>query len=123
MTTWYRSSADGLAWSAPTLALAPRGGGWDARGTRLTSVIPGTPWTAFYDGRAGSAENWYERTAGATGAGPAAFTPSTDPTPVGRTLRYLSIATLPGGYRVYWEASRADGANELRTVFVPLPRP
>jgi hypothetical protein len=121
MSTWYSSSADGLAWSAPVLALAPRGDGWDARGTRLTSVIAGASWTAFYDGRASAAENWYERTAGATGTGPASFTPSTGPTPVGRTLRYLSIATLTTGYRVYWEASRADGANELRTTFVPLP--
>ena len=119
MTTWYATSEDGLAWSDLTLALTPRGQGWDARGTRLTSVVAGSPWTAFYDGRASAAENWYERTAGAVGEGPHAFAPVTGPTPIGRTRRYLSIATLPDGYRLYWETSRADGANELRTTFVP----
>lgn len=121
MTSWYLTSADGLRWSNPVIALAPPGGGWDARGTRITSVLPGEPWTAFYDGRADAAENWYERTAGAEGA-PDAFVPVTGPTPAG-TRRYLSIARVPDGVRLYWEAARPDGANELRTAFLPDPAP
>ena len=117
MTSAYFSSPDGLHWSDPVTALAPRGDGWDARGTRITSVLPGEPWTAFYDGRASAAENWYERTAGAEGL-PDAFVPVTGPTPPG-TLRYLSIARAEGGVRLYWEAARPDGANELRTTFLP----
>ncbi len=119
MTSAYFASTDGLTWSAPVTALAPEADGWDRRGRRLTSVVPGEPWTAFYDGRASAAENWYERTAGAEGAAPDAFLPVTGPTPAGRTLRYLSIATVPGGHRLYWEASRPDGANELRTALLP----
>jgi hypothetical protein len=118
MTSCYFSSSDGLTWSAPVTALAPTTDGWDRRGRRITSVVAGRPWTAFYDGRASAAENWYERTAGAVGPGPEAFEPVTGPTPLGRTLRYLSIATLPDGYRLYWESGREDGANELRTALL-----
>lgn len=116
MTSAFFRSADGLHWSDPVTALAPRGGGWDARGTRLTSVLAGDPWTAFYDGRASAAENWYERTAAAEGSRDA-FVPVTGPTPPG-TRRYLSVARVPGGLRLYWEAARPDGANDLRTAFL-----
>ena len=119
MTTCYFASDDGLAWSPPVTALAPRSGGWDARGTRITSVLAGEVWTAFYDGRASAAENWYERTAGAEGGAPDAFLPVTGPTPAGRTLRYLSVARTADGLRLYWEADRPDGANELRTALLP----
>ena len=117
MTSCFLSSPDGLTWSDPVTALAPRGGGWDARGTRLSSVLTGEVRTAFYDGRASAAENWYERTAAAEGTQDA-FVPVTGPTPPGRTLRYLSVARVPGGLRLYWEASREDGANDLRTLLL-----
>ena len=38
----------------------------------------------------------------------------------GRTLRYVTIARTADGLRVYFEAEREDGANDLRTVFVPF---
>lgn len=122
MTSWYAMSADGLAWDLKGAALTPTPGTWDERGTRITSVleIEGRC-TAFYDGRASSAENWRERSAMALGDDPGAFTAASDPTPAGHTARYLSIAQLPAGYRVYWEASRPDGANDLRTAYVPRP--
>jgi hypothetical protein len=37
----------------------------------------------------------------------------------GHTLRYVTLAQVPDGVRVYFEAQRPDGANDLRTVFVP----
>jgi hypothetical protein len=122
MTTWYASSPDGLDWTMQGQALGPTAGSWDARGTRITSVLElDGAHTAFYDGRASAAENWYERTGYALGSAPGLFTPAGGPTPAGHTARYLSVAQPPGGYRFYWEAARADGANELRTAYVPRP--
>ncbi len=122
MTSWYATSADGLRWDLQGEALAPTPGSWDERGARITSVLEiGGRCTAFYDGRASAVENWRERTAVAYGCGPDRFTATSDPTPPGHTARYLSVATRPDGYRLYWEASRPDGANDLRTAYVPRP--
>ena len=66
-------------------------------------------------------ENWHERTGVAVGADPSSFVATGGPTPEGQTARYLSIASLPEGYQLYWEASRVDGAHELRTAYVPRP--
>jgi hypothetical protein len=40
MSTAYATSADGLEWTWRGMALGPRPGGWDARGARLTAVLP-----------------------------------------------------------------------------------
>jgi hypothetical protein len=120
MTSVHLTSDDGLIWTEHGTALAPTPDTWDARGARITSVLrDGEGWLAFYDGRASAAENWYERTGFATGSSPSSFTAAGGPTPAGQTLRYLSVADIGDGYRVYWEASRPDGANDLRTAYVP----
>ena len=93
---------------------------------RFTSVVPvDGGLVASYDGRASADENWEERTGVARGSRTAdgrygAFTadgtePLSSPhAPFG--LRYLSVVALPGqAYRLYYEATRADGAHELRT--------
>jgi hypothetical protein len=130
MTSWYATSTDGLTWTFDGQALGPTSGTWDARGARITSVLASDgagngadsgAWTAFYDGRASAADNWYERTGVAVGDTPGHFTATGAHTPRGRTARYLSVVQLPDGVRVYWEASRTDGANELRTEYVPRP--
>ncbi|WP_304044492.1 hypothetical protein [Jatrophihabitans endophyticus] len=122
MTSVYLTSDDGLSWTQVGTALAPTAGSWDSRGARITSVIrSGADWVAFYDGRASAAENWFERTGVAIGTGPDSFTATAGPTPAGETVRYVSFAESLTGTRVYWEASRADGANELRTAKVPRP--
>ena len=125
MTTWYATSGDGTDWQCADTARPSRWClcGWDARGTRIASVLGVYGgWLAFYDGRASAQENWHERTGVAFGAGPLSVPWPTDPpTPPGQTARYLSLAELPDGYRLYWEASRVDGAHDLRTAYVPRP--
>ncbi|GAA2807777.1 hypothetical protein [Nonomuraea dietziae] len=49
MTTAYATSQDGLRWQWFGTVLTGRPGSWDARGARLTSVLPDG--RACYDGR------------------------------------------------------------------------
>jgi len=121
MSTRYATSADGIDWTWQGVALAPTPGTWDARGVRISAVLPvAGGLLAAYDGRATAEENWEERTGTATASlGPdglvGPFTPATEPpaqspfAPHG--LRYLT-ATAD---RIYYEGTRADGAHELRT--------
>ena len=125
MWTSHAVSPDGLEWRWEGIALRPRASGWDARGTRVTAVWRrGGAWMALYDGRASAAENFEERTGLATGTSPVALT-ATGEGPVaasphgGGGLRYVSLVPLAfGGYRLYYEATREDGAHELRTELV-----
>jgi hypothetical protein len=158
MWSAYARSADGLVWSEPVPVLRPDGEGWDARGTRVTAVLPGGPLpggplpggplpggplpggnlarpglVAYYDGRPDAAQNWYEQTGLAVAAAPGdaagdAAAPLTAlgdrplaGSPVGTgALRYLCVVPLPGGgYQLFYEASRADGAHDLVTQRVP----
>jgi sucrose-6-phosphate hydrolase SacC (GH32 family) len=126
MTTWYATSPDGVQWTWRGTVLAGRPGEWDARGVRVSSVVvDGDQITAFYDGRATAGENWEERTGIARGArradGSFGELTALDAEPIGSPhapngLRYLSLVTLPDGRRrIYYEATRADGAHDLRT--------
>ena len=123
MTTEHATSADGVTWRWRGTALAGTAGSWDARGVRFAAVVldGSRPW-ALYDGRATAEENWEERTGLAVGDGNVGFTAvghapllhSPHP-PFG--LRYADVVALPGGgARWFYEATRADGAHELRTV-------
>lgn len=125
MTTEYATSPDGVHWTWRGTALAPRPGEWDARGVRVSSVrVVGDEITVAYDGRATAGENWEERTGVARGKRQADGTfgelaavdgPIGSPYPP-HGLRYLSLVTLPDGRdRLYYEATRADGAHDLRT--------
>lgn len=113
MSTVYTTSDDGVHWRQPDTVLAARPGQWDARGARLTCVLPDG--RACYDGRATAEENWFERTGLAVPTGDGAHLRALDEGPVA-DVRYLDVLPLPaGGYRIYYEARRADGAHELRT--------
>jgi hypothetical protein len=113
MTTGYATSADGLAWEWHGTVLAGRPGAWDARGARVTSVLPDG--RVSYDGRATKEENWSERTGLARdGVRPGALDADGD-APVA-SVRYLEVVSLPaGGYRIYYEAPLPDESHELRT--------
>jgi hypothetical protein len=129
MTTEHYTSPDGLEWTHAGGALCPRSGRWDARGVRVSAVfrVDGR-WAMTYDGRATAEENWEERTGLAYATGTDGVFSAYGHTPVaesphaGRGLRYLTVVELPeGGYRLYYEATRADGAHELRTELL-LPQ-
>jgi hypothetical protein len=125
MTTEHATSPDGVDWTWHGTALAGRAGAWDARGVRFaTVVLDGSDTWALYDGRATAEENFEERTGlavaadgGFTAVGDAPLLQSPHP-PHG--LRYADVVALPGGgARWFYEATRPDGAHELRTVLLP----
>jgi hypothetical protein len=126
MTTEHATSDDGVDWTWQGTALAGTPGSWDARGVRFTTVVlDGDRSWALYDGRASAAENWEERTGLARASGDGRFASSGDgpllqsPHPP-HGLRYADAVAVPGGgTRWYYEATRADGAHELRTVLLP----
>jgi hypothetical protein len=125
MTTEHATSHDGVVWTWRGTALTGTEGTWDARGVRFaTVVLDGSRTWALYDGRATAAENWEERTGlavahegGFTAVGREPILQSPHP-PFG--LRYADVVEMPGGAaRWFYEATRADGAHELRTVLYP----
>lgn len=106
MSSAYATSDDGLSWKWHGTVLAGRPGSWDARGARLTSVLPDG--RASYDGRATASENWFERT-GLVGA---RDEPVAD-------VRYLDVLPLgDGAFRIYYEARLPDESHELRTELI-----
>jgi hypothetical protein len=116
MTTAYATSTDGLEWDWHGTVLAPRPGTWDARGARVTAVLPDG--RAAYDGRATKEENWFERTGLARHTGQGRLEQAGDE-PVA-DVRYLDVLALPdGGYRIWYEARLPDESHELRTELIP----
>ncbi|MFI5935235.1 hypothetical protein [Actinoplanes sp. NPDC051494] len=130
MTTEYATSPDGIVWTWRGTALAGRPGRWDTRGVRVSSVgVEGDTILAAYDGRATAGENWEERTGVARGVrrpdGSFGVLTAEEGEPLGSPhapngLRYVSVVELPDGRtRLYYEATRADGAHDLRTEIAP----
>jgi len=117
MHTRFATSRDGLTWWwQGGVALTGRAGAWDARGARVTAVLPDG--RAAYDGRATAEENFSERTGLAVAAGGPGFLVPQGDAPVAG-VRYLDVVALGDrGYRLYYEAPLADGSHELRTAVV-----
>jgi hypothetical protein len=114
MNTAYATSTDGLEWDWHGTVLEGRPGMWDARGARLTSILPDG--RACYDGRATQEENWFERT-GLARLVDGSFVRDGDE-PVA-DVRYLDVLPLPdGGARIYYEARLPDETHELRTELI-----
>ncbi|PUA79758.1 hypothetical protein [Nocardioides currus] len=117
MTTRRLTSGDGLEWEDHGQVLAGREGQWDARGARVTAVLPGG--TVLYDGRPDAESNWFETTGVAHWDGEAltraAQPPISSPHSDG-AFRYATAVPLPDGrVRYYVEAARPDGAHDLVT--------
>jgi hypothetical protein len=115
MATAYATSAEGLTWDWRGTALEGRPGRWDARGARVTAVLPDG--RAAYDGRATKEENFFEKTGLARRAGNGRLVHAQDE-PASH-VRYLDVLPLPGGgYRLYYEAPLPDESHELRTDLI-----
>jgi hypothetical protein len=116
MSSAYATSNDGFAWEWHGTVLSGRPGMWDARGARLTSILPDG--RASFDGRASAEENWFERTGLARAVGDRGQFAQIEDSPV-VDVRYLDVVPLPvGGYRSYYEARLPDQSHELRTELV-----
>jgi hypothetical protein len=116
MSSAYATSDDGLTWRWRGTVLRGRPGAWDARGARLTTVLPDG--RAAYDGRASAEENWFERTGLAVADGPQGPFTQVEDSPV-VDVRYLDVLALPGGgYRIWYEARLPDERHELRTEHI-----
>ena len=117
MNTAYATSDDGLDWQWHGTVLEGRPGKWDARGARLTTVLPDG--RAAYDGRRTAEENWFERTGLARRTDRPGGLEHAGEEPVA-DVRYLEALPLPGGgYRIWYEARLPDESHELRTELVP----
>jgi hypothetical protein len=116
MTTAYATSTDGLEWEWHGTVLTGRPGKWDARGARLTAVLPDG--RASYDGRATKEENWFERTGLARVTGRRGELEQLGEEAVA-DVRYLDVVPLPDrGFRIYYEARLPDESHELRTELI-----
>ncbi len=125
MSTTYGTGRDGLWWDLRSTALAGVDGRWDQRGARIADVLyRGGKWLAYYDGRASKEENAEERTGIAVGDRPDHLEADGEVMGTGPgaewSLRYISCIELAdGGFRLYYETRRLDGAHDLRTEYVP----
>lgn len=107
MTTAYATSQDGLDWEWKGDVLTGRAGMWDARGARVTAVLPDG--RAAYDGRATKAENFSERTG---------LTEPRSDAPIAN-VRYLDVVSLADAYLLFFERPLPDGSHDLCTQRAP----
>ena len=125
--TGLATSVDGreFTWHGEVLGV---GDGWDRYQARVNSVVAldGGGYVGFYDGSASHEENYEERTGLAvssdlfswrrlTPAGPWAAVPHAS-----GSVRYVDAHVIDGQWWIYFEATRPDGAHELRLARRPV---
>jgi hypothetical protein len=116
--TGLATSEDGVSWRFQGVVLAPEPGGWDAYETRISCVLPGG--LALYDGCASAEENYEERVGVAASSDLLRWRRLTPQAPAlashegTRALRYVCVVERGAASMAYYEASRGDGAHELR---------
>ena len=120
------TSVDGRRWTWEGPTLWPSASGWDAFTTRLTTAVPdGDGWLGLYDGSASLAENYEERCGLAVSSDLRSWTSVTPDGPwitgAGATgsVRYLDAVPVGDELYIYYEATRTDGAHELRLARLP----
>ena len=101
MTAACATSRDGIDWRWKGNVRTGRPGMWDARGTRVTAVLPDG--RAAYDGRATKEENFSERTG---------LTEPRSDAPVAN-VRYLDVLSWAAGYLLFFERPLPDGSHDL----------
>jgi hypothetical protein len=116
MITRYATSPDGLEWQWQETVLTGRPGTWDARGARVTAILPDG--SATYDGRASKEQNFAEHTGRARARGCRLLPLDEGPVSSARYLDVVALGTTD--HRLYYEAPLPDGSHELRTQRVQL---
>ena len=123
-------SATGLAvsrdlerWEWLGVVFAPGASGWDRYCRRITAVVPHDGrYLAFYDGSAGVAENYEERTGLAVSSDLRVWQSLTPDGPrlqsehASGSLRYVDARRVGSRVVAFYECARADGAHELRVT-------
>jgi hypothetical protein len=126
--TGYATSLDGLdfCWHGTALEV---GTGWDRYQARLNSIVPiGGGYIGFYDGSAGSHENYEERCGIAISGDPFSWRSLSVAKPWvvsphgSGSVRYVDAVVVNDEWWIYYEMTRPDGAHELRLVRLPSAR-
>lgn len=126
--TALASTRDLATWEWHGPALRP-GDGWDRYQARVGTAVPvGPGWLGLYDGSASVQENYEERLGVAWATDLRNWRSLTPDAPAvlsrGTTgsVRYADVLPDDRGLWIYYECSRADGAHDLRRVFVRWKR-
>ena len=123
MRSVYLTSDDGLRWTANGSRSGRPPDTWDRRGARITSAWESRRQVDRQLRRSGIGRGELVRTNRLRGRRRRRTTSSRWPGRSTGTAAPCGTSRSPAprdGLRLYFEAERADGANDLRTVFVPF---